>query len=326
MSEAFHLGVSSDGFTILTATGNANDWQRWNKPRNCLLVGMLFIGAGGGGGGGDGQADASNAGGGGGGGQGGITRMVIPAFLLPDTLWFQVGRGGAGGIGAVAGTTPATAGASGSNTIVAYYPNSAASLFGSGTGAVNGGGGGQQGTVSAGGAGGTAAVAATTTTAVLLGTLQIVATAGAVGATGNASGGVTQTGTPSTNLIAPGRGGAGQTATPAAGGGGGTLLSNVDEHGRGSNTPILTSVPGVVGGSPEHAPDGIMLTRFRAIPGAGGSNGSGAGAVGGTGGDSLYGCGGGGGGAVSLAGGGFGGAGGAGGRGGDSVVYIWTLP
>ena len=82
----------------LYATGN---WQAWNKPRNAKLIQIFCLGAGGGGG----QNALSNPTGAGGGGSGGLVRGIIPAFLLPDTIYIQVGRGGIGSSTAnIAGT------------------------------------------------------------------------------------------------------------------------------------------------------------------------------------------------------------------------------
>jgi len=71
------------------ATGN---WQTWNKPRNAKMIEIFCLGGGGGGG----QNNLTNPTGAGGGGSGGIVRGIIPAFLLPDTIYILVGKGGVG--------------------------------------------------------------------------------------------------------------------------------------------------------------------------------------------------------------------------------------
>ena len=73
------------------------DWQTWVKPRNATMVHMTLIGAGAGGGGGLTGAAGTARGGGSGGGSGAMTRILIPAYLLPDRLYLMVPRGGNGG-------------------------------------------------------------------------------------------------------------------------------------------------------------------------------------------------------------------------------------
>jgi len=69
-------------------------WQPWNKPRNAKFIEIFCVG-----GGGAGVAPTLSTGtgtGGGGGSSAGIVRGLIPAFLLPDTLYILVGKGGVG--------------------------------------------------------------------------------------------------------------------------------------------------------------------------------------------------------------------------------------
>ena len=89
-------------------------WQTWRKPRGVNWVYM--IGVGGGGGGATGRVSATTSGGGGGGGSGAQTTVMIPAQLVPDTLYVQAGFGGAGA------TTAATGGTNGGSTYVAIEP------------------------------------------------------------------------------------------------------------------------------------------------------------------------------------------------------------
>ena len=75
-------------FTSAVTSG----WQTWAKPRGAAMSQMIAIGGGGGGGGG--STNGNN--GGGGGGSSSVTRLLIPAFCLPDELYIQVGPGGPG--------------------------------------------------------------------------------------------------------------------------------------------------------------------------------------------------------------------------------------
>lgn len=84
---------------------SVDQWHTWNKPKGCSLVYILCIGGGGGGG-----CDVNNSGAGGGGASG-TTRVLIPASLLPDRLYIQVG---AGGVGAP------TTGGTGSSGVLSY--------------------------------------------------------------------------------------------------------------------------------------------------------------------------------------------------------------
>jgi hypothetical protein len=78
-----------------TFYANSGSWQTFVKPRNAKMIEIFCLG--GGGGGARTTNAAGNSGGGGGGGSAGIVRGIIPAFLLPDTLYILVGKGGAGG-------------------------------------------------------------------------------------------------------------------------------------------------------------------------------------------------------------------------------------
>ena len=91
-------------------------WANWVKPRGVSMVYITCIGSGSGGGGGMTGATATVRGGGGGGASGAIARLIIPARFLPDTLYLQVGVGGAGG--AAAG-----AGGAGNRSFVSVAPN-----------------------------------------------------------------------------------------------------------------------------------------------------------------------------------------------------------
>ena len=84
---------------------NGGIWQHWAKPSGCTMVYMYTLSAGGGGGGGSTNAAGQIRGGGGGGGGGGSAALLIPASMLPDRMYVQVGAGGAGGAPGSGGST-----------------------------------------------------------------------------------------------------------------------------------------------------------------------------------------------------------------------------
>ena len=92
MIDVSHIPSQQQNTTIFYSAGI---FQTWNKPRNAKFIEKFCLG--GGGGGGHTTITAAGVAGGGGGGSAGIVRGIIPAFLLPDTLYIQVGKGGAGG-------------------------------------------------------------------------------------------------------------------------------------------------------------------------------------------------------------------------------------
>jgi hypothetical protein len=190
-------------------------WQTWQKPRNCKFVYITAIGGGGGGGGG--ANTAGNGGGGGGGGSSSITKTFIPSFLLPDTLYIQVGLGGLGG-------GSGTNGSSGGLSIVSVQPNSdnVNVIIESGNVGATGGNG---GTLSVGGTGGSGGTVFTSNNG-LLSTLGV--TSSTAGSVGNAGGfGFVAGGTVnslSSLIVCGGGGGGGKSNTN--GGAGGSVLAN----------------------------------------------------------------------------------------------------
>lgn len=90
---------------VFNALPDVNSWQQWVKPRNCGMIYMMCWGAGGGGGGGLSGADNTARGGGAGGGSGAITSAIIPAIMVPDFLYVNVGIGGNGGAAGGAGSS-----------------------------------------------------------------------------------------------------------------------------------------------------------------------------------------------------------------------------
>lgn len=69
------------------------EWLTWRKPAGSKFVHFFALGAGGSGGCSSNTVVANNAGGGGGGG-GAPNGLLMPALLLPDILYIQVGLGG----------------------------------------------------------------------------------------------------------------------------------------------------------------------------------------------------------------------------------------
>jgi len=104
--------------TWFTTTG----WHVWNKPPGIASVFAVLCGGGGGGGGGAGSSSGTLIGGSGGAG-GNLSKALILARDLPDTLYIYVGSGGAGGNGHTnsAGGSNGTAGQA---TYISIFNNS----------------------------------------------------------------------------------------------------------------------------------------------------------------------------------------------------------
>lgn len=281
----------------LFTSNNLNlNWQSWKKPRGVTMLSILAIAGGGGGGGGFTRTAGNPGGGGGGGACSGHSRLLIPAFFVPDTLYVQVGNGGLGG-------GPTVAGGNGTNSYVSFgrsatIPNP---LIMSGANAPGGGG---AGTAGAGGAAGNIPSIATILPPAGLG--YWFGIAGLVGLGGGAqTGAVGASATAVWNnvLCGPGAGGAGCTTTDFAGGAV-TLQGTPD-------WPALSLVGGLAAGGNGNA--GIQMYQPFGMTGGsgGGSNNSGQAGNGGKGG---IGSGGGGGGAGAT--------GGKGGDGGNGLVLI----
>lgn len=131
-------------------SSTSNSWQTWTKPRGVSYVYITCIG--GGGGGGSAPNVSGNAGGGGGGGSSSVTKILLPSNVIPDTLYIQVGTGGAGG------TSSLDNAVGGSLSYVSVSPSTTASnvFVASGTAAASRGTRGTTGVGGTGGAGGTA--------------------------------------------------------------------------------------------------------------------------------------------------------------------------
>ena len=268
------------------STGN---WQTWNKPRNAKMIEIFCLG---GGGGGASTFAVTTAAGGGGGGSGGIVRGLIPAFLLPDTIYILVGRAGQGGIFT-------SNGSAGGISYIGLQPStSEQTLICKSSTTVAGGG-------LANTAGGSGGVISVLTLAAFGNLGLFTAIAGVAGGSGDGSGsgpGGSQAAL-GTNLVTGGGGGGGRTSS--AFGTGGTITS--------ASVILTTRVSGgVLAG--QNGDNGYG--KLQPFCGTGG--GGGAGIIsgnGGNGGNGFYGCG----------GGGVGGGIGRGGDGGGGLVIITVL-
>jgi hypothetical protein len=251
----------------LYATGN---WQTWNKPRNAKFIEIFCLG--GGGGGGQSQVVGGGVNGGGGGAAGGIVRGLIPAFLLPDTLYILVGKGGAGS------STSNTAGGSGGISYIGIQPStSEQTLICKSSTTVAGGGNINQ-------SGGTAPTISVIALSAFGNLGLFTAIAGLGGSTAGSSAGTNGLNLTAlaTSLVTGGAGGGGKTTTVF--GTGGNILS--------ASAILTTQINGGVTAG-QSGNDGYgSLTPFC---GTGGSGGAGTTAgIGGRGGNGFYGCGGGG--------------------------------
>ena len=290
-------------------TASTNSFQIWQKPAGCSMVYIFALGGGGGGGR---PANGAITVGGGGGGSSGVARILIPAVLLPDTLYARAGIGGAGA------TSANSAGADGLSTYVAVYPTADASATVRTSNyilSVGGGGGGAASTT--GGAAGGAALATGSTFSSLglwYSIAGVAGTAGASAANTNA--------TSVTNSFYAG----GVITYGGSGGGNGT-----GSGGNFSTTTLTQYLPLIAGGTGTTGGAGNAgLNRGLPISvglkntplfftGGTGGGGHSTGTAG-RGGDASYGGGGGGGGGCSGAG-----TSGNGGNGGDGFVIIGTF-
>ena len=276
----------------------------WRKRPGISMVYMLVHGGAGGGGNGAVGA-AGSAAGGGGGGSAGQSVLQIPAFLLPDVLYVQVGAGGAS---VTAGGATKVMAIQGAVTFEVYMLANGGFAGNSASGATAG------------------AFASGASNAAIgsyhFGGLGVALT---LGGNSGQGGGTTGAGTSIAGLNGGTylSGGAGGGGVPAAGNGGNggdvspnaTLIFPSIIGGAGSGTVTVPGLPGASG-------RGGM--RFKIPMNFGGSGGGasmsaavGAGLFGGNGGDGGQGSGGGGGGGCITTG-----VAGVGGRGGDGQVLI----
>ena len=276
-----------------TSATTLTQWQTWRKPRGCNFV--YILGVGGGGAGSSGIAGAAAGGGGGaGGGSGAQTTVLIPAMLIPDTLYIQAGNGGVGN------TTGGSAGPNGLPTYVSIEPSTTLTpnviLLQANGG--TGGGASQSNAGSTGGAAGTV-VAITAMPLAARGKFNFLAgIAGTGGGARGAAGTTLVIGTSVTTgvMVTGGTGGGGGSATPGVGG-------NITGVGSLNIFPTLTggaaandAVPAGFGQSGFIAKNFLM--NYGGCGGGGGDNVSGG--VPGAGGSGAPGCGGGGSGGAST--------------------------
>jgi len=313
-SDVFNFPSNFKGDVQIFHANNQStiNFQQWIKPRGTSMSFFFLIGGGGGGGGGHQKPQNTNGGGGGGGGCAGITKLFIPSFFLPNSLYIQVGVGGLGG-GA------STAGGAGTTSHVLFSPLAYAaqnSLISSESGPAGGGG---AGLVGAAGAGGSAAGAPSTPVPSLLGGFSGIT--GQAGGAGGAQPGAVGTSITAWSIrpISSGAGGAGIQANASLFDFDGGSITAVSAF----NFPKMnfpTDVGAVARGGNNLAPkDGDSGVNFIDGPflqsgGAGGA--SSFGGVAGNGGKGGIGCGGGGGGAGVT--------GGRGGNGGNGMVAIFS--
>jgi len=269
--------------------GEGAAWQTWTRPRNATMIYMLCIGSGAGGAGGSAGSPQ-------GGGSGSIATLLIPAMLLPQTIYCLVGLGGAGG-------PSNSSGSSGAHSYISTVSGStavASLVLVSGT------------TVASGSAGATAAIAGT----FVFGTLGIWSS---VAGLPPSAGGVAATWAGLSPTGAPLCGGSSGSAFVASATGFGILAAG-PFPGLGATPATGVTGTSVVYGDPTFNADPLSTLSSASVPfmpsgGTGGSASTGAGGIGGNGGAGAIGCGGGG-----AAGGQT--TNGTGGRGGDGLIMI----
>jgi|688.fasta_scaffold57061_5 hypothetical protein len=300
-----------------------NDWftsyQQWIKPRGTSMSYFFLVGGGGGGGGGHQKPQNTNGGGGGGGGSACISRLLIPSFLLPNTLYVKVGRGGLGG-------PVSAAGFSGVPSIVATSPQSLPQIFGSNVGPLivsdsggNGGGGGGGGLVGNAGAGGIAGSPSSNVVPALTGLYSAVA--GQAGGAGGAQTGAVGTSITAWSIrpVSSGAGGAGIQANASLfdfGGGSITAVSAFNFPKMNFPTDVGAVARGGDALAPKNGDSGVNFFDGPFLQSGGAGGASSFAGVAGNGGKGGIGCGGGGGGAGVT--------GGRGGDGGNGMVAIFS--
>jgi len=310
-TDLFHIPSNFKGDVQIFHANNQStiNFQPWIKPRGVSMSYIVCIGGGGGGGGAHSSNSGTNGGGGGGGACSGISRLVVPTFLLPDNLYVQVGVGGLGGAAGVAG-------GAGTNSHIMFAPltfTAANSLISSNTNAPGGGG---AGAVAAVGAGGTVPTNATATVEASIGVFS--ATVGLVGVTGGAVAGNNGSDVTAWGALplSPGAGGAGANTTNFNGGN--QTLGAAANFGF-INFPTTAGAvaAGGTGGATDARNGGAGVSLFAPFFQSGGAGGgSNTAGIGGDGGRGGIGCGGG--------GGGKGVTGGRGGNGGNGLVAIFS--
>ena len=270
MLDLYNLPKTTDVQTFIgNMQTNATSMQKWHKPRGKNMTYMFLLGEGGNGGAGAIGA-AGSAGGGGGGASGVQGQLLIPTYLLPDTLDIYLGAGGTGSISYIS------------------YPNilASASIY----------------MACSPGGNGTAGASGAPAAAIPIASMRLAGTGiwKSIGANGGAAGGVNTAGNnltlPVTGIVVTG--GTGGAGVPVSGAGlnGGSYISP---------PPIFPAHAGGVGGSgtttpPSNGTNGYQANQglFFQYGGTGGgsthSTATGAGLVQSSGGSGAFGCGGGG--------------------------------
>lgn len=304
MIDLSHIPETPGLSVFLPQSVDDNSWQAWQKPRGFVMATIYAIGPGGGGGSGRAASvdSGTDRGGGAGGGSGGLSRLTIPLFLLPDTLYIRVTPGGSGGasVAALSNGVAGNVAFAPSTTLVSVYPSTTVQYLFLRANAGNGGAAGSTTTATAGTAG---AISATTDAPLgNLGATLFIAGNGGAGGPANTFGSSITQGTAS--QIYGGAGGAG-VGTGLSGGLQGGSISAL------FNTPFAASP----GGTSTSLPGGAGFSWTTIFPGkyyggtGGAALGNGVGGSGGNGGVPGAGGGGGGGGALTSGAGGDGGPG-----------------
>jgi len=282
-------------------------WQTYDIPPNISML-YIFLWGGGGAGGNGFLGNDENAGGGGGGGSGGQTRILLPAPLVPSTLYLSIGLGGVIGVRA------------GVDSRISIYPDLVANhCLARAGGASNG----VSSTGTAGGAGGTGGPVADASAANMpLGYMGLVTVVG--GVNGSNGGDATENG--ATGVVTT-------TTTNNGGTGGGGIERDADDPSQSGGTfPTIDNALffpiqpiGLNTLADGRGSNGFFVNKnlLYTYGGTGGRSGGGSGAstlAGMNGGKGGYGSGGGGGGAGRT-----GNAFGVGGNGGDglAIIYAW---
>jgi hypothetical protein len=317
MLDISHIPATKSDTQIFYTQG-ATAWQTWVKPRNSKFIQIFCLGGGAGGGSGVRGTAGSTRAGAGGGGSGGITRALYPAFLLPDTLYIQVGAGGA----FLQGTATGTTGNAGGISYVSIAPTTTAIsvLAQSSNAGALGGASIASSTTNAGGA---AATVWTTGSApfTALGVLNLSAGVAGGISTNASTTAIVNVQALGTNIVTGGAGAGGNNQVTA-----GSYSATAGASIISASAILVNTVPGGLTGSliGTGNPGGSgygSLTTFCGTGGAGGSGQASGSFSGGNGGNGWYGCGGGGGGAATITTG----IGGSGGKGGDGLVIITTI-
>ena len=321
MLDVSHIPGSNDSTQIFYANGTTS-WQTWKKPRGAKFIQIFCLGGGASGGSGYRGTAGSTRAGAGGGGSGGIARALYPAFLLPDTLYVQVGVGGAsaqqiagvGITGNAGGISYVSISPTSSALSVIAQSSTAAALGGASIASSTTNAGGAAATIWTGGAG-----ASSPFTAMGLITSS-VGVAGGISTNAN-TGVIVNVQALGTNIVTGGGGGGGNnqiTVGSYSATSGASIIS--------ASLILLNNVPGgltgslIGAGNPGSNGYG-SLSPFCGVGGSGGSGQASGSFSAGNGGNGWYGCGGGGGGAATITTG----TGGSGGKGGDGLVIITTI-